>query len=70
MDIILFLRKNGVASSAKIAKEIRLSRPATSQHLMHLYDAGIVHSLKRGSFVTYRLSLKQSKLVKGILADL
>jgi ArsR family transcriptional regulator len=42
-------------SAGDIASRIEMSKPAVSQHLALLENAGLVMSEKRGQFVYYRL---------------
>ncbi|HCI04133.1 MAG: metalloregulator ArsR/SmtB family transcription factor [Candidatus Peribacteraceae bacterium] len=70
LEIISYLKKNKSSSSANIAKRIGLSRQATSQHLSILASANIVTFKKRGLFVTYRLFVPQSSIVRKVLQEL
>lgn len=42
-------------NAGEIASRFAISKPAVSQHLAILENAGLVHSEKRGQFVFYRL---------------
>lgn len=42
-------------SAGEIASRFKISKPAVSQHLAVLENAGLVESDKRGQFVFYRL---------------
>ncbi len=42
-------------SAGEIASRFKISKPAVSQHLSVLENAGLISSEKRGQFVFYRL---------------
>jgi DNA-binding transcriptional ArsR family regulator len=67
LHIIMFLKSVGSASAGEIAKEVKLSKFATSKHLRILTLSEIIKPKKRGLFVNYRLSLPQEKLVKQVM---
>jgi DNA-binding transcriptional ArsR family regulator len=52
---MLHLVWDGEQSSSAIADALRLSRPATSQHLKVLRDAGLVHVRVDGNQRLYRV---------------
>jgi len=67
LQILLFLQKNQHATVNDIAEAIHLKPQATSKHLRLLALTGMVKTKKRGLFVTYRLALQQTPLVKQVL---
>lgn len=52
---ILAYLANAELSAGEIASRFAMSKPAVSQHLSVLQNAGLVESDKRGQFVFYRL---------------
>jgi len=70
LDILVYLRKNRSAYVGKLSKEIGISMQALSKHLKQLSDANIITSKKRGLYVTYRLFVPQSPIVKKVLDEL
>lgn len=68
LAILAHLKKNKSTTAQEIAKAVRLSSPALSQHLRILKAAGIVEYKRRGMFVTYRLSLKQEDPIKNVIS--
>ncbi|MDP7247398.1 MAG: metalloregulator ArsR/SmtB family transcription factor [Candidatus Peribacteraceae bacterium] len=70
LDVLAFLKKNHSAYVGEITKEIGISMQALSKHLKQLADANIVTSKKRGLYVTYRLFVPQSSIVRKVLQEL
>jgi DNA-binding transcriptional ArsR family regulator len=68
--ILGFLQKKKTATVTQIAEAIHLHLQSTSQHLRILRAAGIVEHVKRGKFVTYRISLQQTRILKAVLKEL
>jgi len=54
--IIRLLRKHEEMTAGMIAEEFDISKPAISEHLKILKNAGLVFSRKRGQFVEYSLN--------------
>ena len=54
--IIRLLRKNEEMTAGEIAEEFAISKPAISEHLKILRNAGLVFSIKKGQFVEYSLN--------------
>ena len=67
LQILGHLKCHRHGTMSAIAKAIRLSPQATSQHLRILAAAGIVRRKKRGLYVTYRLVLHQEPPLQQIL---
>jgi ArsR family transcriptional regulator len=67
IQILQFLKRQKTATVSSIAKNVDLSAKATSKHLRILLNAGVVTFSKRGSYVSYRISLKQEEPVKKVL---
>lgn len=53
---ILALLRDGELTAGAIAERFDISKPAVSQHLSVLENAGLVEREKRGQFVHYRLA--------------
>lgn len=68
--ILRYLKKNRTATVGKLAKALGISLQSTSQHLALLHAAGILERMKRGRFVSYRISFKQNDVVKGVVRGL
>ncbi|MCF7844713.1 MAG: metalloregulator ArsR/SmtB family transcription factor [Kiritimatiellales bacterium] len=66
--VLSFIKKSKSATVSEISDNARMSIEGASQHLRILRMAGIVEQKKRGQFVSYRISLKQSEPIKKILA--
>ena len=54
--IIRLLRKHEEMTAGMIATEFEISKPAISEHLKILKNAGLVFSKKRGQYVEYSLN--------------
>ncbi len=54
--IIKLLRKNVEMTAGEIADEFDISKPAISEHLKILKNAGLVFSNKRGQYIEYSLN--------------
>lgn len=54
--IIRLLRKNVEMTAGEIAEKFAISKPAISEHLKILKNAGLVFSLKKGQYVEYSLN--------------
>ena len=67
LHILLYLKRKHAATVGDIADAIHLTKFATSQHLRILRNLNVVVARKRKSFITYRLSLKQTAVIKGAL---
>jgi ArsR family transcriptional regulator len=53
---ILELLKKGDLTAGEIAQQFRISKPSISHHLNLLKQAGLVHSVKEGQFISYSLN--------------
>ena len=60
----------GPRSVADIARQVPVSRPAVSQHLRVLKDAGLVTARSRGTRNVYRLNPKGMAALRGYLDGL
>jgi DNA-binding transcriptional ArsR family regulator len=67
---ILLLLRNGAMSVNEIASEIRISRPAVSQHLRILLAARLVSFEREGSYSFYRLDLSPLDELRQFIAML
>jgi len=67
LHILLYLKRKHSATVGELADEIKLTKFATSQHLRILRHLNIVVARKRQSYITYRLSLKQTAVIQGAL---
>jgi DNA-binding transcriptional ArsR family regulator len=54
-------------SVAEVAARLPVSRPAVSQHLKVLADAGLVTSERRGRWAWYRAVPEQLERLRGVL---
>ncbi|HCI04270.1 MAG: metalloregulator ArsR/SmtB family transcription factor [Candidatus Peribacteraceae bacterium] len=68
LHILLYLRRNKLATVNELADAIDLKKQATSKHLRILRLAKIVKPNKKGLFVKYRLALPQEKMVRQVLS--
>lgn len=55
-EIIRLLRKHDEMTAGEIAGNFDISKPAISEHLKILKNAGLVFSKKKGQFVEYSLN--------------
>lgn len=67
LGILTYLKQQKSATVNEIAAAVRLKSTSASQHLRILKAAQIVEHKKRGLYVTYRLSLKQTEPVKTVI---
>jgi len=67
LQILAYLKKNHTATVSDIARALNLSIYGTSQHLRALRSAGAVTYVRRGKYVSYRLSLKQEEPIKAVM---
>jgi DNA-binding transcriptional ArsR family regulator len=56
-------------SSSELASRCRLSRPAASQHLKVLKEAGLVTSREEGNRRLYRAQIERLAQVRAMLDD-
>jgi ArsR family transcriptional regulator len=61
---ILQLLKNNPHCVTELTSKLGISSPATSQHLRLLRNAGLVKTIKRGTFVYYLLEEKEIARIK------
>ena len=67
--IVQLLRRRSLCVT-KLTSQLGITRPATSQHLRLLRNAGVVKTLKRGLFVYYYLDRKRMSLLRKAANDL
>lgn len=67
LAILGHLKKNKGATVTDIASALSMKVSGVSQHLRILTESDIIESKKRGTYVSYRLSLKQSEPTKKVL---
>ena len=53
---ILELLKKRDLTAGEIANQFKISKPSISHHLDLLKQAGLVHSVKEGQFISYSLN--------------
>jgi ArsR family transcriptional regulator, arsenate/arsenite/antimonite-responsive transcriptional repressor len=70
LQILVLLKRKHNATVGEIVNALRMSQQAISSHLRILHDADIIEYHKRGLYVSYRLKLKQSAEVQGIVRNL
>jgi DNA-binding transcriptional ArsR family regulator len=68
-QILLLLRK-GAMTVNEIASEVRISRPAVSQHLRILLAARLVDFEREGSYSFYRLELRELEHLRDFIVML
>ena len=66
LEILLYLKRVREATVSDITDKIKISFKATSKHLAQLFNAGIVEREQRSLYMWYKLSSKQSSIVKYI----
>jgi DNA-binding transcriptional ArsR family regulator len=54
---ILELLKKGSMTAGQIAEQFNVSKPTMSGHFAKLRDAGLIHSDKNGTSISYSLNL-------------
>jgi DNA-binding transcriptional ArsR family regulator len=67
--ILQILRQKSLCVT-ELTSRLGITRPATSQHLRLLRNAGIVKTQKRSYFVYYRLDRKKLLLLKKAAGEL
>jgi DNA-binding transcriptional ArsR family regulator len=67
---LIYLKRHREANVGAIAKELRLSLPATSRHLNLLEKAGILEKEQRDKEVFYRLAVLQHLFIQKFLDKL
>jgi len=70
LRILSFLKKKEGTTVSTLARELRVTPFAVSQHLRILRSADVVKYTRRGKYVFYRLFIPQKQPVKQILAQL
>jgi len=70
LHMLRLLKKKRPYCSSELAEAVGIKKFAASQHLRILKNVGILESRKRGRYVTYRISLKQSPVVQDVLKHL
>ena len=69
LRILKELKNRRHMTVSAVAKFLRISPPAASQHLRVLSDVGIIKSTKRGLFVSYRLVLGGERWIKLVVRE-
>lgn len=65
---ILELLRTGDMTAGEIADKFSISKPSISHHLDLLRQAGLVHSVKEGQFISYSLNTTvMDELIKWFL---
>ncbi len=67
--IVQLLKRRSLCVT-ELTSQLGITRPATSQHLGLLRNAGIVKALKRGFFVYYYLDKKKMSLLSKAANEL
>jgi DNA-binding transcriptional ArsR family regulator len=67
--ILQILRRRSLCVM-ELTSQLGISRPATSQHLRLLRNAGIVKTIKRGVFTYYLLDKKRVSLLRKAANEL
>jgi DNA-binding transcriptional ArsR family regulator len=62
--VLIHIKRNREVNVGAIAKELRLSLPATSRHLNLLEKAGILEKDQRDKEVFYRLATPQHQFIQ------
>jgi DNA-binding transcriptional ArsR family regulator len=68
--ILLQRLAHGPATTGQLAELLPMSRPAVSQHLKALQDAGLVHTHARGRHRWHELSLAPLAAIERWASDL
>ena len=68
LAMMSYLLNHKHATVGELAAAMQLHIQSASQHLRILRAADVVRTTKRGSYVSYRLSLNQNELVKKVLS--
>ncbi len=68
--ILRLLSKNDSMSAGDIAEQFTISKPAISDHLKILRNAGLVYAEKQGQFVLYQLNATVMQEITALLFDL
>ena len=68
LRILAFLKKEKGATVSTLARELRVTPFAVSQHLRILRSVDVVKYVRRGKYVFYRISIPQKQPTKNVLA--
>jgi len=68
--ILQLLRKHERLSAGEIADQFAISKPAISEHLKILRQAGLIYAEKSGLFIYYRLNSSIFEEVMSFMLEL
>jgi DNA-binding transcriptional ArsR family regulator len=68
--ILKLLQKNDSMTAGDIAEQFSISKPAVSDHLKVLRNAGLIYAEKKGQFIYYQLDTTVVQELTAILFDL
>jgi DNA-binding transcriptional ArsR family regulator len=68
--ILKLLSKHDSMSAGDIAEQFSISKPAISDHLKILRNAGLIYAQKQGQFILYQLNATVMQEMAAILFDL
>ncbi len=68
--IIGLLRERDSMTAGEIAEQFPISKPAVSDHLKVLRNAGLIYAEKQGQFINYQLNATVLQELAALLLDL
>jgi ArsR family transcriptional regulator, arsenate/arsenite/antimonite-responsive transcriptional repressor len=58
----------GEVCACELSTPLRLSQPTLSHHLKVMYEAGLLHKERRGTWIYYRLAPERFEVLRRVLA--
>jgi ArsR family transcriptional regulator len=68
--ILKLLGKNDSMTAGEIAEQFTISKPAISDHLKILRNAGLIYPEKKGQFIYYQLNATVMQEMTALVFDL
>jgi ArsR family transcriptional regulator, arsenate/arsenite/antimonite-responsive transcriptional repressor len=68
--ILKLLQKNDSMTAGDIAAQFEISKPAVSDHLKVLRNAGLIYPEKQGQFIYYQLNATIMQELTAVVFDL
>ncbi|HOD17372.1 MAG TPA: autorepressor SdpR family transcription factor [Candidatus Cloacimonadota bacterium] len=67
--ILRLLREKVSLTAGEIAEQFTISKPAISEHLKILRNAGLIYADKQGQFIKYQLNMTVMEDLAALLFD-
>jgi ArsR family transcriptional regulator, arsenate/arsenite/antimonite-responsive transcriptional repressor len=65
---LIAAQPTGEVCACELSTPLRLSQPTLSHHLKVMYEAGLLHKERRGTWIYYRLAPERFEVLRRVLA--